>query len=145
MEAVTATPSEYDDPRRPLIRALRYGAYALLVIALCSLALWGWVADLAGVWGVLLGAAIGGGFMLLTVLSVLVTSDTSPTTTGAVVLGGWLVKVIVLIIVLYLIQDLGFYHKWALLVTTVLALLAVLTCEVWGVITAKVTYVQPEN
>lgn len=117
----------------------------MLVIALCSLALWGWVADLAGVWGVLLGAAIGGGFMLLTVLSVLVTSDTSPTTTGAVVLGGWLVKVIVLIIVLYLIQDLGFYHKWALLVTTVLALLAVLTCEVWGVITAKVTYVQPEN
>ncbi|MDO5076587.1 hypothetical protein [Corynebacterium sp.] len=142
---MTATPSEYDDPRRPLLRALRYGGYALVVICIASLALWGWVADLAGVWGVLLGAAIGGGFMLLTVLSVLVTSNTSPSVTGAVVLGGWLLKVIVLIIVLYLIQDLTFYHKWALLVTTVLALVAVLSSEVWGVITTKVTYVQPGN
>ncbi|WJZ02371.1 hypothetical protein [Corynebacterium freiburgense] len=142
---MNATPSEYDDPRRPLLRALRFGTYALVVISVVSLALWGWIADLAGVWGVLIGAAIGGGFMLLTVLSVLVTSNTSATTTGAVVLGGWLAKVVLLIIVLYLIQDLGFYHKWALLSTTLLALVAVLASEVWGVITAKVTYVQPEN
>lgn len=137
--------SQYDDQRWPLLRALRLGGYALGVITLVSLALWGWIADLAGVWGVLIGAAIGGGFMLLTVLSVLVTSNTSITTTGGVVLGGWLLKVIVLITVLYLIQGLGFYDKWALLTTTVLALVAVLSCEVYGVITAKVTYVQPEN
>ncbi|BAM27200.1 putative membrane protein [Corynebacterium ulcerans 0102] len=92
-------------------------------------------------WGVLLGASIGGGFVLLTALSVLATSNTSAATTGAIVLGGWLLKIVVLIIVLVGIRNLEFYDKYAFLVTLVLALVVVLACEVWGVITSKVTYV----
>ena len=34
-----------------------------------------------------------------------------------------------------------FYDRMALLVTLILALIVVLATEVWGVITAKVTYV----
>lgn len=137
----TGSESEFDDPRRPLTRAVRLGAIALVVITIASLAIWGGIAGLPGIWGVLIGAAIGGGFVLLTALSVLVTSSSTPSTTMAVVLGGWLIKIVVLILVLLLIRDLDFYHTMAMFVTVVLALLVVLGTEVWGVITSKVTYV----
>ncbi len=136
----TAT-SIYDDPRRPLLRAVRFGGIALVVITIASLALWGGMRGLPGIWGVLIGAAIGGGFVLVTAVSVLLTSSTNVGTTGAVVLGGWLLKIVVLILVLALIRDMEFYDRMALLVTLVLALIVVLATEVWGVITARVTYV----
>src|SRR5699024_552615 len=109
----TASRSEFDDPRRPLLRAVRFGTAALLIITVISLAVWGGVRDLPGIWGVLIGAAIGGGFVLLTAASVLFTSSTNPATTGAVVLGSWLLKIVVLIIVLVLIRDLTFYDRTA--------------------------------
>ncbi|QGU04360.1 hypothetical protein [Corynebacterium comes] len=137
----SAPRSEFDDPRRPLLRAVRFGTIALVIITIVSLAIWGGMRDLPGIWGVLLGAAIGGGFVLLTAASVLFTSSTNPATTGAVVLGSWLLKIVVLIIVLVIIRDLTFYDRTALAVTTVLALIVVLATEVWGVITARVTYV----
>lgn len=114
---------------------------SLVVITIVSLAAWGAARDLPGIWGVLIGAAIGGGFVLLTALSVLLTSNTSVSTTGAVVLGGWLVKIVVLIIILVLIRNLEFYDHVAFFVTVVLALVATLAAEVWAVITSKVTYI----
>ncbi len=133
--------SDYDDPRRPLLRAVRFGSIALVAITIVSLAVWGATRDLPGIWGVLIGAAIGGGFVLMTAASVLFTSSTNVATTGAVVLGSWLLKIVVLIIVLAIIRDMEFYDRMALLVTLVLALIVVLATEVWGVITARVTYV----
>ena len=100
--------SEFDDHRRPLQRALKYGTIALIVLTLASLAIWGATRGLPGVWGVLIGAAIGGGFVLLTALSVLFTANSNVTTTGAVVLGGWLLKIVILLIVLALIKNMTF-------------------------------------
>ncbi len=139
--AVDTTQSDYDDPRRPLVRAVRFGGIALVVITVISLVAWGAWRDLPGIWGVIIGAAIGGGFVLLTALSVLITAGTSPATTGAIVLGSWLLKIVVLIIVLAVIRDMDFYDVPAMAVTTVLALIVVLVTETWGVITARVTYV----
>lgn len=135
-------PSEdYDDHRRPLQRAVKFGWWALLTITIVSLAMWGGARGLPGIWGVLIGAAIGGGFVLLTAASVLLTANSTPSTTMAVVLGGWLLKVVVLIIVLLLIRDLDFYDKTAFFVTVVAALVATLATEAWGTITARVTNV----
>lgn len=139
--AADTTQSDYDDPRRPLARAVRLGGIALLVITVISLVAWGAWRDLPGIWGVIIGAAIGGGFVLLTALSVLITAGTSPSTTGAIVLGSWLLKIVVLIIVLAVIRDMDFYDVPAMAVTTVIALIVVLATETWGVITARVTYV----
>lgn len=133
--------SEFDDHRRPLLRAGKFGSIALVILTVVSLAIWGAVRDLPGIWGVLLGAAIGGGFVLLTVLSVLITSGTNAATTGAVVLGGWLLKIVLVFIVLYFIRDMDFYDPIALFVTVVVALVVVLGTEVYGVVTSKVTYV----
>lgn len=133
--------SSFDDPRVPLQRALRFGSIALAIITVVSLAVWGGMRELPGIWGVLIGAAIGGGFVLITAASVLITSKSTPSTTMAVVLGGWLLKVVLLIVVLMIIQGMDFYDTMALFVTVVLALVVVLGTEVWGIITARVTYV----
>ena len=122
-------------------RAVKLGGLALLVITVVSLAVWGGISGLAGIWGVLVGAAIGGGFVLFTALSVLLTANTTPANTMAVVLGGWLLKVIVLVMVLLVIRDMDFYDTMALFVTVMLALFATLGTEVWAVVTSRVTYV----
>ena len=119
----------------------RSGGIGLVVVTIASLAIWGGVRGLPGIWGVLVGAAIGGGFVLFTAVSVLLTARTTPSTTMAVVLGGWLHKVVILIMVLLLIKDLEFYDTMALFVTVLLALAVTLGTEVWGVITSNVTYV----
>lgn len=136
---------DHDDPRRPLQRAVRQGGVALLAVTVVSLVAWGWARDLPGIWGVLIGAAIGGGFVLLTALSVLLTSGTSAATTGAVVLGGWLLKLGVLVVVLFVLRGLDFYDTWAFFVTVVVALVIVLACEAYAVITTRVTYLSEKG
>ena len=131
---------DFDDHRRPLVRALRLGSSALLVVTIVSLMSWGGYQGLPGIWGVLIGAAIAGGFLLVTVASVLLTASTTPTTTGAVVLGTWLMKVIVVLMVLVLIRDLEFYSHAAFFVTLLMTLIVVLVTEAYGVMTSRVTY-----
>ncbi|MCS4534872.1 hypothetical protein [Corynebacterium sp. HS2168-gen11] len=138
---MTPSPSIYDDQRRPLIRALKLGSGALVVMTILSLVLWGYFKDLPGIFGVLIGAAIGGSFVLLTVISVLLTAGTNASTTGAVVLGSWLVKIVLFIGIMYFLRGMTFYDNIALFVTVVLALIVVLGAETYGVITSKVTYI----
>lgn len=139
--APMAPTSKYDDPRIPLLAAARSGLIALGVLTVISLLVWGGKEGMPGVWGVVLGAAIGGGFVLLTVVSVLVTARSTPTMTGAVVMFGWLAKIVVLILILLAIKDLSFYDTMAFFVTVVLALIVTLGAEVWGMSQSNLTYV----
>ena len=132
---------EYEDPQAPLKRALKLGTGALIVLTLVSLAAWGAARDLPGIWGVLLGAAVGGGFVLLTVISVLATANTTPSMTMAVVLGSWLVKLLVLIGLMMWLRTMDFYDTAAFGVTTIAALVVVLASEVWGIMTTRSMYV----
>nr|WP_234039069.1 hypothetical protein [Corynebacterium pygosceleis] len=133
--------SQYDDQRAPLVRAARLGAAALTGTTFLFAALWGVVDGTPGVWGVLLGAVVGGGFLLMTVVSVLVTSGTSPSTTVAVVLGSWLLKLVVLLVVLFVLRDLDFYSRRALFAMIVVAIIAVIGSETWGIVRSRTTYV----
>lgn len=137
----TTENANFDDPRLPLQRAVKKGATALSIFTIISLAVWGGAQGVAGLWGVIVGAALGGGFVLFTALSVLFTANSTPSTTIAVVLGGWLIKLIVLIGVLAIIRDMDFYDTWALFLTVVVALIVTLGSEVWAVVTSRVTYV----
>lgn len=133
--------AEFDDPRRPLVRALQVGGWALVAVTVVSLMVWGATRDLPGIWGALMGAAIGGGFVLATALTVLATSNSSPTATMAVVLGGWLVKMVVIVLLLLWLRTLDFYDPTAFGVTTIAALVVALGAETWGVITSRTAYV----
>lgn len=140
-QAKDNTASKYDDHRRPMLRALKLGGLGLVGVSLVSIALWSLLRGMPGFWAVLLGAAIGGGFVLLTAISVLASSNLSPASTGAVVLGSWLVKIACLMFILHLLKDQTFYDKTAFVVTLLVALLVTLGSEVWGVVSSKATYV----
>lgn len=130
-----------DDQTWPLRRALRNGSIAVGLILVLSLALWGAIADVPGLWGALIGGVLGGGFMLLTIIVVLLTAKSSPTTTMAVVLGSWLLKAALVLVVMLIIQDLTFYHRPALALTVVLAMVAALATETYAVTKAQRLYV----
>ena len=123
------------------MRAARLGGIGILVLTVISLAVWGGSRELPGIWGVLIGAAIGGGFVLATVGIVLLTSNTTPQTTMIVVLGSWLLKFIVVLVILLLIKDLDFYDHTAMAVTVILALVVGLATESVGVLRTTTTYV----
>lgn len=128
------------DHRRPLVRALKIAGWALVVLAIVSLMAWGAARELPGIWAVLMGVAVGGGFVLLTAVSVLATSNSSPNTTMAVVLGGWLLKMGVLVLFLLWIRGYDFYDHKAFGFTTIAALVVALAAEAWGTITTRTTY-----
>lgn len=131
---------EFLDQRLPITRALKIAAGALVALTLISLMAWGAARELPGIWGVLMGVAIGGGFVLATAASVLATSNSTPSMTMAVVLGGWLVKMVVLILLFVWLRGFDFYDNTAFGVTTLAALVVALTAEAWGVITSRTAY-----
>ena len=88
-----------------------------------------------------MGAAIGGGFVLATALTVLATSNSTPTATMAVVLGGWLLKMVVIILLLLWLRTMDFYDATAFGVTTIAALVVALAAETFGIISTRVSYV----
>lgn len=132
--------SDASDHRQPLIRALKVAGWALVALTVVSLMAWGGARDLPGIWAVLMGVAVGGGFVLATAATVLATANSTPTTTMAVVLGGWLVKVGLLAVFLMWIRGFDFYDHRAFGVTTLAALAVALAAETWGVITTRTTY-----
>jgi hypothetical protein len=125
--------------------AVRYGVLGLLALTVIASVI-GWlVAELPGVWGALIGAAVGGGFILFTALGVLLTAKLPAITAGAVLLGTWLLKLILAIVVMALLKPLDFYSKGSLVLTIVFALIIVLGAETYGVVSQRALYVEPRS
>ena len=125
--------------------AVRYGALGLLALAVVASIVSLLVAGTPGLWGALIGAAVGGGFILFTALGVLLTAKLPAMTAGAVLLGTWLLK-------------LDPRHRgdgdrssrWTSTtgtpssLTIVLALVIVLGAETYGVLSQRALYVDPK-
>lgn len=127
--------------------AVRYGVIGLVVLTVLGAIIATLFAGLPGLWGALIGAALGGGFILTTALSIALTSKFPPTMVGAVLLGGWLVKMLLAIVVLGVLKDMDFYSQKSLALVVVAALVLVLGAEVYGVVRTKAPYVdeQPDT
>lgn len=125
--------SRVADHTWPMLRAARNSAIGLVIVAVISLSLWGMTKDLPGIYGALIGVSTGGGFMLLTIVSILITAKTSPQATLGVVLGSWLLKAVILLVVLFVLKDKTFYDNTALALTVIASLVVVLGCETYAV------------
>lgn len=125
-----------------LRKALIHGTIALAVLMVLAAVVWTVIDGTAGLWGALIGAAIAGSFVLITALTALATVNSSPATTGAVMLGTWLVKIIIAIGVVAVLKDYDFYSRGAFLTTLILAMVVVLTIETRAIVTAKVPVVE---
>lgn len=98
-------------------------------------------AGLEGLWGALLGSAVGGLFILATAVSVLLSAKLQPTAVGAVLLGGWIVKMLIAVIVLGLLRGMDFYNRPTLGIVVLAALVIVLGAEMYGIFRQRVPYV----
>lgn len=133
--------SQASDHVGPLKAAMRSGALALLVLGALSLLVWGLISGTEGLWGAGIGWLVGGGFMLLTVVIVLFSSNTSPSMTMGLILGSWLVKAAVLLGILFFLKDKTFYDTAALAVTVILSMVAVLAIETLAVTRTQKLYI----
>lgn len=78
-----------------------------------------------------------------TVVAMLRTVHSSPSTMAAVVMGTWLAKVLVVIVVLALIRDLDFYSKPALAGVLLVGVLGSAYLDYRAVYSARLPYVEP--
>ncbi len=125
----------------PLKNGLRYGLLGLVALTLVGLLVWWPLDGLPGVWGVLIGAGVGGSFILLTVVTIMGTAKLPPSYTMAAVMGSWFLKMVVVLVVMAVLGNMDFYSKGALVSMLIGAIIAVLGSEVWGVLTTKAPYV----
>ncbi|QIS01958.1 hypothetical protein F5X71_06180 [Nocardia brasiliensis] len=138
---MSVVPTPVPGPDAPLKAALRYGLIGLGVLVVLAVAIATAVAGVPGLWGALLGAAIGGGFILTTAAVVLFGAKLPPTTAGMVMLASWVGKMLVALIVIAILNQFDFYDRIALFLTVVGALVIVLGAETYGVLRQKVPYV----
>ena len=126
-----------------LRKAVALGAVGLVVLAVISAGVWSAVDGLPGLWGALLGAGIGGAFVLTTAIVVVATARSAPQTTAAILLGTWLLKLLVAIGVVAALDRFDFYSRPAFAVTIIAALVVVLAGETWGILRTRAPYVEP--
>ncbi|WP_287484752.1 hypothetical protein [Rhodococcus sp. (in: high G+C Gram-positive bacteria)] len=123
--------------------AVKWGVMGLIALAVVGALLGGLFAGKEGVYGALIGAAVGGGFILFTALGVRLTAKLPALTAGAVLLGTWLLKMILAMVVLFVLSDMDFYNKTALVLVIIMSLVVVLGAETYGVLGTKTPYVDP--
>lgn len=98
---------------------------------------------LKGLWGALLGVAVTLVFSGTTVLSMLRTVGTSVTTTGAVILGTWLVKMVVLVAAFVLLDGQDFYQRDLFVGTLLVGVLGSLYLDYLAATRGRVPYTEP--
>ena len=127
----------------PMHRVLRTGTIAA-VIALPVSALLGYLlGGTAGAWGALIGMGIAVAFFAVTVAVALLTAGMDATRLGVWVLGSWLIKLILLIVVLALLRGADFYSRPALFMGLLVGTVGSLVLESRIVATTRVPYVEP--
>lgn len=127
----------------PMRRVLRVGLIASLVALPVAVLIGYLVAGAAGAWGAAIGMGIAVGFFTITVGVALATAGMDATALGASVLGSWLVKMILLIVVLVLLRDADFYSRPVLFVSLLVGTVGTLVIEALVVTRTQVPYTEP--
>lgn len=126
----------------PMRRVLRVGTLAFGLALPLSIFLGYLVAGPAGVWGAAIGMGLAAGFFAITVGVALVTASLDVTALGATVLGSWLIKIVVLIVVLALLRDADFYSRPVLFVALLVGTMGALVLEAVVATRTQVPYTE---
>jgi len=103
------------------------------------------VSGLPGLWGGLIGAALAAFFCATTVWSMLYTVGKGATVMGAVVMGSWLAKMVVLIVVLVVLTQFDFYDRVVLFVVLLIGAVGSALLDYRAVKNGRITYVEPDT
>lgn len=125
---------------RTVLRRLLLVSAVIIVLAVAVGYL---VAGMPGVWAALVGGALSLAFTGATAGSLYLVAGRSPELLQIVMLGGWLVKMALVILLLTWLQGQTFYHRGVLVATIVVAVVAALAVETVTVVKARIPYVEP--
>jgi hypothetical protein len=132
-----------DSERAVLRTALRDTLLLVGGLLVLGVAVGALVSGWAGVWGALIGAGLAAFFCATTIWSMMRTIGQSPTTMAAVVMGTWIAKVVVLIVVLALLRGADFYDRAVLFVVLALGAVGSALLDYRAVKGGRMPYVQP--
>jgi hypothetical protein len=139
-----SAPGAAGDAAREVFRAaLRDMLVLLAALTVLGVGIGYLAAGGKGVWGALVGIGLALLFSGTTVLSMLRTSSSTPTTMAAVVLGAWLGKFLVLIVVLALLRGQDFYSRPALALVLIVGVVGSALLDYRAVRNGRVPYVTP--
>jgi hypothetical protein len=102
------------------------------------------VAGQPGLWGALIGTGLAAFFCATTVWSMLYTVGKGATAMGAVVMGSWIAKMVVLVAVLAVLTRFDFYDRVVLFVVLLLGAVGSAVLDYRAVKNGRVPYVEPE-
>lgn len=141
------TPRAGDHPETSAVfrRALRDMTWFVVGVTVVGVAV-GWlVAGLPGVWGALIGAGIALLFSGTTALSMLTTDGAAPGRMMAVIMGAWLGKVVVVIVLLAVLRGMDFYDRYVLAAVVAVAVIGSALLDYRAVSRGRVPYIQPSG
>ncbi len=141
-DARPPVPAPPDPLRAVFQRSLRELLWATLAIGALGAVVGYLVAGTPGVVGALLGVGVGLLLCGTTVGSMLVTARRPPAVLGAVVLGAWLVKMLLIVVVLAVLQGKDFYDKYVFAAVLVLIALTSMAIDVRAVLQGRIPNVE---
>jgi hypothetical protein len=129
-----------------LARALVYGAILTVAIAIAGSIIGYLVAGVPGLVSALIGAGLTAVLMGLTALSILVAArvtngEASSTLFFGIVLGVWLIKFVLFIVILVLLRDQPFIEPLVMFFSILVAVIGSLVVDVVAYVGARVPYV----
>lgn len=125
--------------------ALRDTLILLVGLLVLGVALGALLAGTAGVWGALMGVGIALVFSGTTIVAMARTARSTPTTTAAVVLGSWLVKIVLLGIVLAVLRNYEFYDRVVFAVVLLVGVIGSALLDYRAVDRGRIPYVSPKS
>jgi hypothetical protein len=131
--------------RAVMRRALRDMLVLITALAVLGVVLGYLRAGVPGVWGAVVGVAVAVVFSGATVVSMLMTAGANAAVTGAVVLGGWIVKAVVFIGVFAVLRGMDFYDSAVLAVVASTGVLGSAFLDYRAVATGRVPYSAPPS
>ncbi|MDO4909175.1 MAG: hypothetical protein Q3962_04905 [Corynebacterium sp.] len=117
-------------PQQKFRAAMIWSLVGLGIVAVIMLVLWTLVLGMAGFVAAVIGVAFGGGFVLITLISFVATMKKPANLMAAVVLGSWLLKMLIAIIVCAALRHASFLNGKAFAITVICALLVTIPAEV---------------
>lgn len=132
---------QFDNPQTIFTKVLKLGSILILAIAVLGSAIGYFAAGIPGVLGSLVGASLAFIFVTLTALSVLFGAKLNLGGFYAIVLGGWLLKVVLFIAAISLISRLDGLNRVAIFISLVASVLGSLAVDAYVALKSKIPVV----
>jgi hypothetical protein len=122
------------------LRVLRYGGILAVAIAIVGSVIGGMVAGSSGVVSALVGTAMTVVFLAITVVSVLVAARFDIGAFFAIVMGAWLLKFVLFLVLVFTLRDQPWVHGLVLFFTIVAAVVGTLVVDVVVIAKSRLPY-----